>query len=171
MKWTLVWLLWRLCAAAAASAPAHGELRPGAEPLRVRAAAQRFEHAFALRDLAPSTAYEVRVSYPARTPCDFRVRVRPAAAAARELLNTAKAVFWSDASGRVPHTAVITGVADYDTAHYTVEYAVELDALVGDVLRETAPLVALAAAVTLLAVALLYRLMATIEPLPNDRAR
>jgi hypothetical protein len=74
---------------------------------------------YAVGPLAPSTAYEVRISYPAVTPVDFLLEfVQPgaedpaalgsarAAPGARRLLNTAKLMFATDAAGRVALASV-----------------------------------------------------------------
>ena len=84
------------CADGRGGRAACAELRPRAPLLRETARLDGAPRLYALAGLAPGTAYEVRVSYPATNPADIRLELvgsdPPPRRAARRMLNVEKLV-------------------------------------------------------------------------------
>lgn len=87
------------CADGRGGRAACAELRPRAPLLRETARLDGAPRLYALAGLAPGTAYEVRVSYPATNPADIRLELvgsdPPPRRAARRMLNVEKLVLSS----------------------------------------------------------------------------
>ena len=97
------------CADGRGGRAACAELRPRAPLLRETARLDGAPRLYALAGLAPGTAYEVRVSYPATNPADIRLELLgsdpPPRRAARRMLNVEKLVlsaFRLETNGEAP---------------------------------------------------------------------
>lgn len=98
------------CADGRGGRAACAELRPRAPLLRETARLDGAPRLYALAGLAPGTAYEVRVSYPATNPADIRLELLgsdpPPRRAARRMLNVEKLVLSSRRVGEAAFSSI-----------------------------------------------------------------